>query len=152
MHNLVSANVLGDTAGFATRNIRLANSIQQGCFSMVNVPQDGNNWWAHHKIFGVFIHNQATPKWQLTKLFNSFFFLFKLRLKTQFCGNHSSSIKVNLLIDARHNTVGHQNLNNLHSAGIQHSGQRAHGHTIRELNNFLFFAHVYLRFLQTIQG
>src|SRR5450830_801314 len=42
--NVVSADVLGDTAGFASSYLGTTNVVEQRCLTMVNVAHYGHNW------------------------------------------------------------------------------------------------------------
>ncbi len=49
--NRISADVLRDAAGFARRDVRLADDVEQRCFTMVNVTHDGDDRRARLEIF-----------------------------------------------------------------------------------------------------
>ncbi|MNZ91367.1 hypothetical protein D3C78_1103490 [compost metagenome] len=53
--NLISTDMLSNTASFSACNIRRTNSIKQCRLTMVNVAHNRNNWWALQQI-RLFIH------------------------------------------------------------------------------------------------
>src|SRR3990167_4458943 len=94
---LVGAEVLSNAAGLALGDFGLSNSVQQAGFTMVDVPHDGyhrrpdlgcgayfplwpGSWW------GVLLWRQLCVDIQLTD-------------------DNLGRIKINFLIDGRHNAV-----------------------------------------------
>ena len=52
LFNLVGTNMLCDTTSFSSRNTWVTKGIKKGCFTMVNVSHDSNNWCTfYHSIF-----------------------------------------------------------------------------------------------------
>ena len=45
--------MLGDPPGFSCRNTWVTKGIQKGCFTMVNVSHDGDNWWTLHQFIWI---------------------------------------------------------------------------------------------------
>jgi len=111
--------MLGNTTHFAPSHIRVADSIEQRGLAMVNMPKDGYDRRTGFEVFGVFFQNHASPQWDLSLFFNNNFFLFELGFITKFGRDHSRGIKIDLLVDARHDAIGHQDLDDCHCAGIQ---------------------------------
>ena len=59
--HLVGSNVLGDAPGFTSSNIRIANCIQQGCFSMIHMSKDGNNRSAQRQVILILACDHPPP-------------------------------------------------------------------------------------------
>ncbi len=136
--------MLGDTTSFAFSHIGMPDSIQQGGLPMVNMPKDGYYRGSVYQLCWILFEDYAAPKRYLASLFFlDLFLLLNLRCIPQFGGNDSRRIKINLLINARHHAIRHQNLDDLHSAGIELIRQLAYAHTVWECYCFLpVIAHI----------
>ena len=142
--NLISANMLRDSADLTARDVGMTNSVQQGGLAMVYMPQNRHDRRSKFEVFGVFLQNHAPPERNLALFFNNLFVLLKLGLKTEFRRDDRRSIEIDLLVDARHHAVGHQYLDDCNGAGAQQSSQFSYRQTIRKLNRLFFsFAHIY---------
>ena len=119
MQNLIRADMLRDPAHFTASHIRMADGVEQRGFAVVYMPQDCHNRGTRLKVFWVFLQNNASPKGNFSLFFNNNFFLFQLGFVTKFGCNHRGGVKIDLLVDARHDTVGHQNFDDRHGAGAQ---------------------------------
>ena len=94
--NLVCTDMLSDTTCFACCYISLTNYVQQGCFTMVNVTHDSNNWRTRFQCFWC-IFNFNNICW----IFFRFYFCYSY---TKFFSYDCSCININLLVNASHNT------------------------------------------------
>jgi hypothetical protein len=94
------------------------NSVQQGGLAVIDMPQNRHHRWTCFKIFRIFFQDHATPKGYFALFFDYNFFLLKLGFKAQFGCNNRCSIKVDLLVDAGHDAIGHQDFNHSNSAGV----------------------------------
>ena len=52
--NMVSTNMLGNTAGFTARHVGFADGVQERCFTVIDVTHDGNDGSASHQIGRLF--------------------------------------------------------------------------------------------------
>ncbi len=115
--------MLGDPTCFTAGNIRIANGIKQGRLTMIDMSEDRDHRRSAGELGGILLEDHLPPQWHLTDVFNSFLFLFHLGgLKTKLRCHDSSGVKVDGLINTRHDTIGHQNLNDLNRAVVQQRG------------------------------
>src|ERR687885_331013 len=52
--HMVSANVLGNATRFALRHFSFTDCIKQGCFSVIDVTHNRDDWWTTLELFQVF--------------------------------------------------------------------------------------------------
>ena len=71
LFNLVGTNVLCDTTCFTCSNTRITKSIKKGCFTVVNVSHDSNNWCTlyHSILIEVIFINKETFDISIIDLF-----------------------------------------------------------------------------------
>jgi len=103
--DLIRADMLGDAAHFTAGNVGMTNGVKQGGFAMINMPKNCYNWRTGFEVLRIFFQNNASPKRDLTFLFDHNFFLFKLGFITKFGRNDRRGIKIDLLIDAGHDAI-----------------------------------------------
>ena len=125
----VSADMLGNAAGFAGDHIGLTHSVQKRGLTMVNMAHDDHNRASGDQIFRcVFMIVDQT-------LFNGDNDLL-FHLAAQFFGCQRSGIIVDGLVDRGHDAQVHQQILDDLSSGLLHSGsQLANGDLIGNLHH-----------------
>ena len=116
----VCTDMLGNTAGFGSGNLCITDSVQQRCFTVVNMTHNYNDRTSFFKAFcGIFgiVHNSFFNG------NNNRFFYFT----TKFHYNDFCSIVINGLSNRCHNTQFHKNLNNLGGSLFKTCGKFANG-------------------------
>ena len=123
----VSADVLGDAAGFFRSDGGLADGVQQGGLAVVNVTHDHYDGGAGLQLFGG-IHMVVDD------LLLDGDGDFLLHLAAHLGGHELGGVKIDGLVDGGHDAVLHQALDDL-SGGLLHPGsQLAHGDLLGNLH------------------
>jgi hypothetical protein len=58
---LISADVLGDAAGFASHDLGLPDVVEEGRLAMVNMPHYYNNGRANNQVFLICVRHIGVP-------------------------------------------------------------------------------------------
>ena len=111
--DIVGTYVLGDSTGFTCNHIGLADIVEKGGLTVVNVTHHGNDRRTGNEIlFAVLL------------LFEFFGNLGsdKLNLIAELFGNKHESLGIETLVDGNHKTKTHTSSDNLHHRGVVHKG------------------------------
>ncbi len=103
--DLIRANMLRNASGLAGNDIRFAHSVEQGCFTMVNVTHNRHNRRARLEVFFIVLITFQTN-------FN-IGVCYTFDLVTEFLDHQFGSVGVNRLSDCRHNAKPHKLFDNL---------------------------------------
>ncbi len=113
--HLVSADVLGDAAGFAGNDVGLAQCIEQRSFAVVDMAHDGDDRGTRHaRLIGVF------------RTFESFEHVGlgdALHGVAVFRRHEFGGVGIDRVVDGRHHAVLHQNLDDVDSAARHAIGE-----------------------------
>ena len=123
----VSTDVLGNAASLAGGDGGLTDGVQSGGLTMVNVTHDNHNGSASDQLISgiLVILDQALFDGDGDFLFH---------LAAQFGGHKFCGVKVDGLVDAGHNAVLHQQLDDLAGGLLHPAGQFANGDFLGNLN------------------
>ncbi len=103
--DLVGADVLGDPSGFAARHIRGAQRVQQRCLAVIDMAHDGHHRGArHHILLAVFLAFDADLDIRLRD---------ELRLVAEIGDDQFRRVRVDDLVDIRHDVETHQRLDDI---------------------------------------
>ena len=130
--HLVSTDVLGDTTGLTGDDVRLADVVQQGSLTMVNVTHDGDNRMARLKIlvrigFGSIVH---------------VFFLISIDefdLETEFFRQHRDVFGIQTLVDGDEKTDAHASGDNFRNIDVHQCSQLVGGDELCHAQGLLIF-------------
>ena len=106
--NLISPDMLGNTPSLTGDNTGFTQCVKQGCFTMVNVTHNSHNRRTRLFIFiSIFFRIDAV-----------FYICIcdTIDLMPQFFGKQFGSIGINRIVDFCHNTLLHQQFNDIHSS------------------------------------
>ncbi len=95
--NLISSDMLSDSACFSRSYFRVADGVKQCCFTMVNVSHDCYNRWTFHQL-GIFIFSEVYFKIGCINQYLFFYF------NTVFTCNQLNRIFIKFLVNGCHNT------------------------------------------------
>ncbi len=104
--NTVSAYMLSDAARLAGGDMGVSDSVEQRCFAVVNVTHDAHDGCALDKIVGAVL---ALVKEAVLNGRND----LARDLGAQLVGNESRGVKIDDLVDGRHNAHHHKALDDL---------------------------------------
>ena len=93
--NMIGADSLGNPSGLTIDNIGLPNGVQKGCFAMIHMSHDRDDWRPGSEIFGRCLY------------FLNWFLIFgrgRFNLVSEFAGNEHRRVKINGLVDGCHQT------------------------------------------------
>ena len=134
--------MLRDAAELAAGHIGAADSVQQRGLAMVDVAHDGDNGRARLQHAGIIFHDgQASCRCCSGSGSNLLLFLglgvvSLADLEAQIRGDNGRRIKVDDLVDRRHDAVLHQLFDDFHRADAEHLGQVLDGELMRDENGF----------------
>jgi len=142
--HLVGTDMLRNATGFPPSHVGVADGIQQGGFSMIHMPKDGDHGRAGDELMRVLTGNNLPPERDFAGFLGRFLFQHLLvGLKPQLGGNNGSRIKINLLVNVGNHPVGHQHLDDLDGACTHPLGKIAHRDHAWKFDNFLpVIAHI----------
>ena len=120
--DVVGTNVLRYSAGLTRGNARLADVIQKRRLTVINMTHYGDYRWA--RLFFAF-----NLKLLLKRLLDRII-RYDLHFMTHFFYNQSCSVLIENLIDRRHDTKTHQDLDNFASFNTHTLGKFAHGNHV----------------------
>ena len=118
--DLVGADGLGDTAGLTLGDIGLADGVQDGGFTVVNVAHDDDNRRTLDEVCGVvlFLHEEALLDGDMDLV---------LDLGVEFLGDQGGGVEIDDVRDGVHLAHLHKLGNNLGSVLLQAGSQLADG-------------------------
>ena len=130
----VSADVLGNTARFACRNVRVADGIEDRGFAVVDVTHDANDRGAGNQLLlGILrIVEQA--------VLNADHHFVRSRY-TEFVCNQCSGIEIDALVDRHHHAHQEEFLDHFPGCNHQLRCQLADQNVIRQLDCGRAFDH-----------
>ena len=143
--DLIGTNVLCDPAGLSGCNVGIADRVQQGCFPVVYVSQNGYDRRTTGQAARVFLVDDLPPERNLSIILFDFllFKFFGNGFKTDFTGYDCRGIEIDRLVDVRHYAVHHEDLDNLNTCGTQQFCQVTHCYRNR---NFYFLCSTHVVF------
>ena len=135
--NLISADVLRNTACFTRSNIRFTQCIQQGRFTVVNVSHNSYYRRTRQQIgLGISRTGQA---------FLNIAFGHAFKFMSHFFNDNLRRIGINRLVNRRHNAQGHQLFDNIRAFFRHTVCQILHSDNFRDYD---FFDYFFLRSLR----
>ena len=120
----VCADVLRDAAGFARGNVCVADGVQNGGLTVVNVAHDNDDRCARHKVCIVVF---AVVDDAVFDGDDDLFFDLCMEL----IGNEYGGIKIDGVVDGSENAVCHKLLDDFGARCLQAEGKLADGNLIR---------------------
>ena len=122
--DVVSADVLRNTAGFAARHVGFANGVEQRRFAMIDVTHDRDDGTARHCAGGVLF-----DRLQLERVFERDDFRFDAEVFRDL----ESKIGAERLIDGGHDApLRHQMTHQVIRLDLHFLGELFHGHAFGE--------------------
>ena len=124
--DIVGTDVLCDTTGLTGDDIGVANVVEQGGFTVVDVTHDGDDGSAGFEIFVA------------VDFFDDRFLHFcadKLGAEAKFVGHHLNGLLVEALVDRNHDADAHAGADDLRNGDIHHRGELVGGHKLGEFEH-----------------
>ncbi len=134
--NRVSADVLGDAAGLARRDVGLADDVQQRGFAVVNVAHDGHDRRARLELFRLVLDVEFDLLDGCMDRAAAALALFHLETETVFGAELLRDFFVNGLVDVGEDTEFHQIGDDLERLLLELHGQFAHDNRRLDDNDF----------------
>ncbi len=126
--DLVRADVLGDAAGFARGDVRAADRIEEACLAVVDVAEHGDNGRPGR---GGRLIDEAGARRDRRLLF---VFARLCGVEPEVGGDDGSRLEVDDLVDAGHDAVLHQFLDDFDRRDGEDVAQFLHGERARNLD------------------
>ena len=134
--NRVSADVLGDAAGLASGDVRLADHVEQRRFAVINMTHDGHDRRARFEFLRLVFDIKLNFFLDRVDDARAAFAFFDFKTETVFCAKLLRDFFVNRLVYRGENTQPHQIGNNFERLLFQLRGEFAHDNRRLDDNDF----------------
>ena len=128
--DLIRADVLRDAAGFAVHDVGLAYGVEQGCLAVVDVSEDGYDWWALFEHGRVVVFGRGYDRTRAGLIFE------RQNLKAERGGDFGDELVLHDLVDGEHVAATHELLDDLDGRGFHQVGKVVDDYCQRDLQGF----------------
>jgi hypothetical protein len=118
----IGADVLGDAAGFALGDARLANRVEQRRLAVVDVAHDGHDRTAGHQIFGARFLRLDLQQFLFERL--------HLDVRAELSRDHGCSRGIDRAVDGHHHAFVHQLLQHVLGLDVELRREIRNSHTL----------------------
>ena len=130
--NLICADILGDASGLSGGDVGVADCVEQGSFSVVDVTHDNYYRRTLDKVGGIVF--RGVEKF----IFNCYDYFFGY-LCAEFYSDKTGGVKIHHLVDVSHDTESHQLLYYFGDGNVQPHRKFVYDDLIGQLNLKLSF-------------
>ena len=141
--DIVGTDVLCDAAGLTGDDVGVANVVEQGGFTVVDVTHDGDDGSAGLEIFVA------------VDFFDDGFLHFcadKLGAEAKFVGHHLNGLLIEALVDGNHDADAHAGADDLRDGHVHHRGELVGGHKLGEFEHAALGIATHEVFFVTLAG
>ena len=125
----VSTDVLGDTTRLTSNHIGIADIVEQGSLTMVNVTHHSYDWSTWNQVVFIILF----LAYSLLNLST-----YVLGLEAELLSHHVDGLGIEALVDGYHDTYAHQGRDDLSNADVHHRSQLANGNELGQFQDLAF--------------